>query len=416
MPTIIDGGTCTNCGEEFATFAESRPNGHPCREWLDDTQQRADVEALLVEAQAMAPAPGSAQSLRPRSWLMSDRDRQRLNRFAGRCRVCQHHVEANEGRLVGNSSLGYFVEHNLGRCPATTPVARASRTVTVGPDEVHMLDGVFFRTRRSRSTGRTFAQRAIVRTGTWGDSTRVQWVMARGSVFELSESTRLTSDQAREFGVLNGVCIRCTRTLTDERSVAAGYGAVCARRMGWHYPSHDEAVQIIAARDAGAAPANEVESVFITQHEDGSHSARPVEQQPNVRERVQSLIDNGMPRQYAVGDVVRIRPGVDQFEGVEGPVVRVDPQPGDVIVRVPSEMGVVDLAFRPEEVEHAFPIGSSVRVTARTSLTDYMRSIDGIIVRYDVDTSRPWVVDFPSLPESDPLRRLVFNGDEIAAA
>ena len=40
--------------------------------------------------------------------------------------------------------------------------------------------------------------------------------------------TPLTLERAQELGQLYGVCMRCGRTLTDEGSIAAGIGPVCA--------------------------------------------------------------------------------------------------------------------------------------------------------------------------------------------
>jgi hypothetical protein len=40
---------------------------------------------------------------------------------------------------------------------------------------------------------------------------------------------RMTKEEAAEYGDLYGVCINCQRTLTDEVSIAQGYGPVCAQ-------------------------------------------------------------------------------------------------------------------------------------------------------------------------------------------
>lgn len=45
------------------------------------------------------------------------------------------------------------------------------------------------------------------------------------------EGTRLTLDRAKELGQLYGMCIRCGATLTDENSIAAGIGPICATRF-----------------------------------------------------------------------------------------------------------------------------------------------------------------------------------------
>lgn len=45
------------------------------------------------------------------------------------------------------------------------------------------------------------------------------------------EGTRLTLERAKELGQLYGLCIRCGATLTDEASIAAGIGPICATKF-----------------------------------------------------------------------------------------------------------------------------------------------------------------------------------------
>lgn len=40
---------------------------------------------------------------------------------------------------------------------------------------------------------------------------------------------RMTKEEAAEYGALYGVCINCQRTLTDEVSIAQGFGPICAQ-------------------------------------------------------------------------------------------------------------------------------------------------------------------------------------------
>jgi hypothetical protein len=62
----------------------------------------------------------------------------------------------------------------------------------------------------------------------------------------LSPDTLLPMDEARKFGRLTSSCVNCLRPLSDERSLAAGYGPKCARNHGWWYPNLAEATEIIA--------------------------------------------------------------------------------------------------------------------------------------------------------------------------
>jgi len=59
----------------------------------------------------------------------------------------------------------------------------------------------------------------------------------------LSEATRMPAEEAAKFGKTYGICINCAAHLTDERSIFAGYGPVCAKNNGWAYPTKDEAMK-----------------------------------------------------------------------------------------------------------------------------------------------------------------------------
>lgn len=75
-------------------------------------------------------------------------------------------------------------------------------------------------------SGNLYAKRLIV--SEYGKAT---WEYTPGLVRDLTEAERLTFDQAVEFGRLYGVCGVCGRTLTDEVSIEAGIGPICAGRL-----------------------------------------------------------------------------------------------------------------------------------------------------------------------------------------
>lgn len=54
---------------------------------------------------------------------------------------------------------------------------------------------------------------------------------APGAMRELRADWRLTLAEAKEFGALYGSCCRCGKTLTDEKSIEAGIGPVCASKI-----------------------------------------------------------------------------------------------------------------------------------------------------------------------------------------
>ena len=77
----------------------------------------------------------------------------------------------------------------------------------------------------------------VGKDGVWSPSNKVHDVTMKASVAALL--TAMAADPegtARAFGKVTGKCCVCRIPLTDERSVSAGYGATCARNMGWSYP------------------------------------------------------------------------------------------------------------------------------------------------------------------------------------
>lgn len=62
------------------------------------------------------------------------------------------------------------------------------------------------------------------------DNSQSRKLMAEVKAGKLS---RVTPEDAKRFGDLYGVCMKCSRTLTDPESIANGIGPVCADKMGW---------------------------------------------------------------------------------------------------------------------------------------------------------------------------------------
>lgn len=52
-----------------------------------------------------------------------------------------------------------------------------------------------------------------------------------GAIRQLSTETLMTLEDAKKFGALYGTCCVCGRTLTNEDSIAAGIGPVCAEKF-----------------------------------------------------------------------------------------------------------------------------------------------------------------------------------------
>jgi hypothetical protein len=87
---------------------------------------------------------------------------------------------------------------------------------------IYFLDGTVYKVQAAvRGSGRLYAKRL---EGT-------SFVMSPGAVRQLHAEDKMTLEQARAYGAVYGVCCRCGRTLTDETSIAAGIGPVCAEKI-----------------------------------------------------------------------------------------------------------------------------------------------------------------------------------------
>lgn len=106
---------------------------------------------------------------------------------------------------------------------------------------MHRSGNTIFKVQLSPTSGREYAKRLEVGLHCGDDCggcdngepcefavDTFEFEYAPGALASLDEGTRLSLDEAKEFGVLYGTCIRCGRTLTDENSIVAGIGPVCA--------------------------------------------------------------------------------------------------------------------------------------------------------------------------------------------
>ena len=97
-----------------------------------------------------------------------------------------------------------------------------------GPAEegMYRLDGVIFKVQVAvHGSGKPYAKRLVQNGGAWS------FEYAPGAVHKLGPEHLLTLDQAKEFGALYGTCCVCGRTLTNEASIEAGIGPVCASKF-----------------------------------------------------------------------------------------------------------------------------------------------------------------------------------------
>ena len=100
-------------------------------------------------------------------------------------------------------------------------------TVKVAEAGIYLFDGKVYKVQRAvRGSGNLYAKVLVTVAGEKG-----RFVYAPGMVTKLSPSDKMTLEQAKEFGALYGVCCSCGKTLTDEKSIEASIGPVCAKKF-----------------------------------------------------------------------------------------------------------------------------------------------------------------------------------------
>lgn len=122
--------------------------------------------------------------------------------------------------------------------PDTTPEPKPAPERRPDPPEgFHRVDGVIYKVQKNRAGSHLYAKRlehpsfgVNYQTGEVSGDWSFEYV-GRQPFRSLSAETLLTLEQAKEFGHLYGVCGCCGARLTDEHSIDAGIGPVCAKRF-----------------------------------------------------------------------------------------------------------------------------------------------------------------------------------------
>ena len=84
--------------------------------------------------------------------------------------------------------------------------------------------GKIARVRKGRNTGRLYAEELVEI-----DPKTVKFEYSKGLIFHLKR--RMTLEEAKAWGARHGICCICAATLTDSKSIDAGIGPVCAKKV-----------------------------------------------------------------------------------------------------------------------------------------------------------------------------------------
>lgn len=110
---------------------------------------------------------------------------------------------------------------------SSVAAAKASKPVVEQaeiPEGLHYIDQRVYRIRKSKSSGRLYAE--LLDT----HAREFQYVGVK-PLANASAETLMTLEEAKVFGKAFGFCVRCCALLEDPASVELGVGPVCAKKF-----------------------------------------------------------------------------------------------------------------------------------------------------------------------------------------
>lgn len=132
-------------------------------------------------------------------------------------------------------SLSALIERLKGECnkarDAKRTEERKAGKVNPAEDGYYVYGDTFVCVKWNRAKTGQYATVWDTESQSWEyDGSQSRKLMVDVKAGKLS---KVTPEDAKRFGDLYGVCMKCSRTLTDPESIANGIGPVCAGKMGW---------------------------------------------------------------------------------------------------------------------------------------------------------------------------------------
>lgn len=138
--------------------------------------------------------------------------------------IAQREISADLSEIIAQARA-LATQGALSRAQASSLIDLLKEAPLISLEGMHQLpSGEIYKVQIAHhGSGHAYAKRLTVTNG------EAHFEIARGAIRMLSLATRMSADQAAQFGHLYGICCNCGRTLTDETSIAQGYGPVCAQ-------------------------------------------------------------------------------------------------------------------------------------------------------------------------------------------
>jgi hypothetical protein len=114
--------------------------------------------------------------------------------------------------------------------PKATSTPTATQPERVTEDGMYRLGDRIVKVQKSRQGDRLYAKELVQVEGRRGE-TEFTFEYAPGLVNKLTAADHMTLEEAKAFGKLYEWCCVCGTRLTDEKSIDAGIGPICAKRF-----------------------------------------------------------------------------------------------------------------------------------------------------------------------------------------
>ena len=159
-----------------------------------------------------------------------------VNKFGKECQLCGGFVEVGTGHAVQTAS-GWQTFHAKDKCVEVTNQSR----IAVEPKRAYRCADGTIAIAYTTQNGRIAVRRLFVHED--GTGSLEYW---KGGVAVVSATgSLLTQEEASSLGKTYGFCVCCGKDLSEDQSLAVGYGQTCASNNDWYYPTAKEARDIL---------------------------------------------------------------------------------------------------------------------------------------------------------------------------
>lgn len=114
--------------------------------------------------------------------------------------------------------------------PIVTAPQHKDKVTITEPGMYRIAGEVFLVERSKRHVGRLYAKR-LIPTYVGQKLHKLEFEYQAGAVYRLEPEHRMTVDEVAQLGKLTGRCWVCRHKLTVQKSIEAGIGPVCAKKV-----------------------------------------------------------------------------------------------------------------------------------------------------------------------------------------